>query len=99
MFIGLYLPADKTAEGEDNTQAQKDTMMWRIPFGIQYVSEVLTVMAFEAFFPEDSVIFNIANGNDNQALSLISRIYPKGECPEDILDEIKSLRFVSDEPT
>jgi len=50
--IGLMLPTDE--------QAQKDTQMWRIPFAVQYAIEVLTVLCFEAFYPEDSVIFNIS---------------------------------------
>merc|ERR1719353_270057 len=85
MLIGLILP------GENDLEGQKATKLWRIPFGLQYLCEVLLVMGFEAFYPEDSVTYNILKGNDTQALKMIKRIYPKNENCDRVLEDLKKV--------
>jgi len=42
----------------------KESGYWRVIYGFQYLCQVFTVILFAACFPEDSVTYNIENGND-----------------------------------
>lgn len=59
-------------------------------YGFPYICQFLTIVLFTFVFPEESVSFNIARGNDEQALSLISKVYSPKEDPEEILKTLKA---------
>jgi iron-sulfur cluster repair protein YtfE (RIC family) len=42
------------------------------------------------WFKEDSINFNIANGNDEDAIKLIKKCYDKSEDPDEILKTLKN---------
>ena len=68
----------------------KDDGAWRVLYGFPYVCQFLTITLFTFVFPEESVSFNIARGNDEEALSLIRKVYSPNEDPEEILQTLKS---------
>ena len=68
----------------------KEDGAWRVLYGFPYVCQFLTITLFTFVFPEESVSFNIARGNDEEALSLIRKVYSPNEDPEEILQTLKS---------
>ena len=47
---------------------------------------VLMLLIFSIFIKEDSVMFNLGNGNDEGAKKIITKIYDKSEDSQLILD-------------
>ena len=73
LLLGLGLPRT-----EDEL---KDSEYWRVIYGFQYVCQVMTVILFAACFPEDSISFNIEQGKDTEALTMIKKVYASSENP------------------
>ena len=69
IVLGSLLP-----EGDD-VQGQLDDGNWRVLYGFSYLCNFITIFFFTFFFKEESISFNISRGNDEQALSLIKKVY------------------------
>jgi len=74
----------------DDVEALKADGNWRIIYGFPYLCQFLTNLLFLTAFREDSIVFNIANGNDEDALLLIRKVYAKTEDPHAVLATLKS---------
>jgi len=83
LLLGAGLPDDDDLEG------QKADGFWRVLYGFPYACQALTIIMFTTCWPEDSITYNISTGNDEHALSLITRVYAKSEDPEEILAGLK----------
>jgi len=83
LLLGAGLPDDDDVEG------QKADGFWRVLYGFPYACQALTVLMFLTCWPEDSITYSIATGNDEHALSLIKRVYAQSEDPEEILNGLK----------
>ena len=78
-LIGVGLPKDGDIEG----YIQDD--FWRVVYGFPLLFCLLQNIAFLFFLQEDSILFSIKNGNDNDAIKLIKRVYHKDEDHSKIL--------------
>lgn len=84
IVLALVLPESNDYE------AMKVDGNWRIIYGFPYICQVLTNLMFLTCFREDSIVFNIANGNDEDAIKLIKKVYAKDEDPHAVLATLKS---------
>lgn len=84
VVLGALLPEDKDFDG------QIADGNWRILYGFPYICQFFTILMFACCFPEDSITFSISNGRDEEALSLIRKVYSAEEDPEEILKSLKS---------
>lgn len=83
VVLGALLPED------NDTAGQKLDTNWRIIYGFPYICSFFTILIFMCCFPEDSITFSISNGRDEEALSLIKKVYSPKEDPEEILKSLK----------
>lgn len=85
IVLAIILPEATDVEG-----MKADEVGWRVIYGFPYICQVLTNLLFLTMFREDSIVFNIANGNDEDALKLIRKVYDKNEDPHAVLATLKS---------
>lgn len=71
-------------------EAMKKDDLWRVIYGFPYICQFLTNLMFLTCFREDSIVFNIANGNDEAAIALIKKVYAKDEDPQAVLQTLKN---------
>ena len=67
LLIGIGLPSD------DDTEGQKETGLWRLVYGFQYICQLFTVVLLATCFQEDSIAYRIKTSNDGEALSMIKK--------------------------
>ena len=60
--------------------------MYLIPVGIN----LIMLFNFSVFIKKDSIMFNLSQDNDNEALYLIDKIYDKSEDRQFILSALKN---------
>ena len=63
---------------------------WRILYLIPVTINLIMLINFSLFIKEDSIMFNLGQGNDKEALLLIDKVYHKDEDREFILTALKS---------
>jgi len=75
-------------ESTDIAAMEKDGF-WRVIYGFPYICQFLTNLMFLTCYREDSIVFNIGTGNDEEALALIRKVYAKDEDPNAVLATLK----------
>ena len=94
--LGLFLPVEdydpslKTKENNLAEQANKQDIFWRWIYLVPCMINIYMLIVFCVFIREDSVIFNLSQGNDDNAFRLIRKIYGRRENHKYILKQIKS---------
>ena len=83
LLLGAGLP------NQDDVEAQIEDGFWRVLYGFPYACQAITILMFMTCFREDSITYNISNGNDADALSLIKKVYAENEDHEEILHSLK----------
>ena len=58
------------------------------------VMNIIMLLNFTLFIREDSIMFNLGQGNDEGAKNIIKKIYDKSEDSQLILDQLKSQILV-----
>lgn len=75
LLLGIGLPEDEDYEG------QKNDGFWRVIYGFPYGCQAITILMFLTCYREDSITYNISAGNDEEALTLIKKVYKDNEDP------------------
>lgn len=56
-----------------------DDSFWRVLYLIPVVMNISMLITFTLFIKQDSIMFNLSNGNDEEARTMIKKIYAKSE--------------------
>ena len=83
---------DHSVAGAANTLAYidaKNDNFWRVIFIVPLFINILMIISFLIFIREDSLMFNVVNHKDDEALKLIKKVYAKSEDPDLILSALK----------
>ena len=83
LLLGAGLPNDDDVEG------QKEDKFWRVLYGFPYICQATTILMFMTCFREDSITYSISQGKDEDALSLIKKVYANHEDHDEILKSLK----------
>ena len=83
LLLGAGLPDDK------DTQGQMDDGFWRVLYGFPFACQAITILMFLTCFREDSITYSISQGRDDEALSLIKKVYAPHEDHDEILATLK----------
>ena len=83
-MMGLGLPDDP------KDPVMKTTNFWRIIFGLPWIFQAFTIPALLFIVKEDSIKFLLNQGNEDEALRLIKRVYHKDENHEEIMQYLKA---------
>ena len=80
--MGIFLPKDDYNPSIHNDQtnnlakqANINDTFWRWMYLFPCFLNIYMLLIFFIFIKEDSIIFNLANNNDQQALNLIKKVY------------------------
>jgi len=84
IVLGVGLP------DQGNVEDQLNDGFWRVVYGFPIVCQILSLIMLYFVFPEESIGFSISKSNDDEALSLIKKIYLEECDPEDVLSSLVS---------
>lgn len=97
MAWGAFLPAGDydpelidDAENEKAKQADIEDQFWRLLYLIPVIINVIMLLNFVLFINEDSIMFNLSEENEEQALILIDKVYHAQEDRQEILAALKN---------
>lgn len=71
MILGLMLP-----DSEDK-QGQIENENWRVLLGFPIIYQIISLVVFGLFIKEDTIIYNVNQGNDKDALIMLKKVYKK----------------------
>ena len=60
---------------------------WRVIHGFPFFVALLQGFLFMFFIRQEPVVFNIANGNNEEAAALLKKVYQQGDLNETALNE------------
>lgn len=94
--FGLGLPAadyhpvlPKVGENLEAYEADKADLFWRFIYIFPVVINAWMLFSFFTFVKTDSILFCLRNGDEEQALQLIDKVYHADEDRNDILEQLK----------
>ena len=70
-------------------QADIDDQFWRVMYLFPVLVNTFMITCFTLLIQEDSIMFNLSQGNDAQALNLIKKVYHASENFDNILSTLK----------
>jgi MFS family permease len=95
--LGYFLPAGdydpeliNDEQNEKAKQADVDDQFWRLLYLIPVVINVIMLLNFVIFIKEDSIMFNLSEDNEAEALILIDKVYHAQEDRQEILAALKN---------
>jgi hypothetical protein len=97
MTLGEFLPSEdfdpeliNNLENEAAKQANIDDQFWRVLYAIPILVNTWMLLGFLLFVKEDSIMFNLSEGKEAEALVLIKKVYSSEEDPHEILETLKN---------
>lgn len=97
MGLGYFMPSGdydpeitNSPENERAKQADIDDQFWRFLYLIPVFVNIIMLFNFTVFIKEDSIMFNLSQDNDQEALVLIDKIYHQDEDRQWILAALKN---------
>ena len=75
LFLGALLPSDKADYGKDE--------MWRVIYAFPIFIGILQIVLFHFFFKQEPTVYCISMGRDDEAKTMMHRVYKKADNQND----------------
>jgi len=78
------------AKNDEALEEDVANQFWRFIYLFPLLVNLLMLLSFKKFFDLEPIMYSVSLENDNEALSMIEKVYGEGQDPNAILNDLKT---------